>query len=111
MNTLKPGISTHDLAQAVQRPILDAGYEVNLMPLFKGIGLTIAEPPYSPTGVGLDASGRAPMHHILEGQTIFFEPAAWDRHSNVGVHIGELVVVTSGGCRRLGKRPLELKIT
>jgi Xaa-Pro aminopeptidase len=111
MEALKPGISTHDLAQAVQQPILDAGYELNLMPLFKGIGLTIAEPPYSPTGVGLDASGTAPVQHIVEGQTIFFEPAAWDPDSNVGIHVGEQVVVTSAGCRRLGKRPLELKIT
>jgi Xaa-Pro aminopeptidase len=111
MQMLKPGVSTHDLAEAVQRPIRDAGYEVNLMPLFKGIGLTIAEPPYSPTGVGLDASGRAPTYILAEGQTIFFEPAAWDRRSNVGVHIGEQVVVTSAGCRRLGKRSLELRIT
>ena len=99
------------LAQAVQKPVVEMGYNVNAMPLFKGMGMTIAEFPYSPTGVGLDATGKARSYEIQPGQIILFEPAAYDEKLKVGIHIGEQVVVTQNGCRRIGKRKLELKVT
>jgi hypothetical protein len=40
-----------------------------------------------------------------------FEPAAYDEKLKVGIHIGEQVVVTQDGCRRIGNRKLELKVT
>jgi|GEM_PF-1179245 Xaa-Pro aminopeptidase len=111
ISALKPGITTMQLAQAVQKPVLEMGYDVNAMPLFKGMGTTIAEFPYSPTGVGLDATGKARSFEIQPGQVILFEPAAYDEKLKVGIHIGEQVVVTQDGCHRIGKRKLELKVT
>jgi Xaa-Pro aminopeptidase len=108
---LKPGITTAELAEAVRKPVAERGYDVNAMPLFKGMGMTIAEFPYSPTGVGLDASGKARSYEIKEGQVLLFEPAAYDEKLKVGMHIAEQAVVTPGGCRRTGKRKLELKVT
>jgi Xaa-Pro aminopeptidase len=111
LNALKPGLTTVQLAEAVQKPVFQKGYDVNAMPLFKGMGMTIAEFPYSPTGVGLDATGKARSYEIRPGQVILFEPAAYDEKLRAGVHIGEQVVVTQDGCRRIGKRKLELKVT
>ena len=104
LSALKPGITTMQLAEAVQEPVFQMGYNVNAMPLFKGMGTTIAEFPYSPTGVGLDATGKARSYEIQPGQIILFEPAAYDEKLKVGIHIGEQVVVTQSGCRRIGKR-------
>jgi Xaa-Pro aminopeptidase len=111
LNALKPGITTVELAEALRKPVFQMGYDINSMPLFKGMGTTIAEFPYSPNGMGLDASGKARSYDIKAGQVILFEPAAYDEKLKVGIHIGEQVVVTQDGCRRIGKRKLELKVT
>lgn len=111
MAALKPGVSTIDLAEAVRRPVKERGYDSNVMPLFKGMGLTIAEFPYSPHGVGLDASGKPRSFTIQENMILLFEPAAYDEKLSMGVHIAEQVVVTRDGCRRIGKRKLEFRAT
>jgi len=111
LQTLRPGITTMELADAVRKPVGEMGYDVNAMPLFKGMGMTIAEFPYSPTGVGLDASGKARIYDIKQGQVLLFEPAAYDDKLKVGMHIAEQAIVTKDGCRRTGKRALEFKVT
>ena len=98
-----------ELAEAVRKPVYDRGYAANAMPLFKGMGLTIAEFPYSPHGVGLDAAGKAQSTTIQKNMILLFEPAAYNEKLEMGIHIAEQFVVTHDGCRRLGKRDLGLK--
>ena len=107
---LRPGLDTVELAQAVARPVSEAGLAANAMPLFKGMGATIAEMPYSPTGVGLGA-GLAQGTRLQAGMVLLFEPAAYDERTRTGLHISEQVVVTRDGYRRLGTLPLEFRST
>jgi Xaa-Pro aminopeptidase len=107
---LKPGLPTAALADAVRRPVDNAGYAPNAMPLFKGMGMTIAESPFSPHGVGVGA-GLPAGQIIQEHMVLLFEPAAWDERSQVGFHMSEQVVVTRDGCRRLGKHPPGFRTT
>jgi len=107
---LKPGLDTVALADAVRRPVLDAGLAANAMPLFKGMGVTIAEMPYSPHGVGLGA-GLPQGTTLQEGMVMLFEPAAYDERTRTGLHISEQIVVTRDGYRCLGKLPLEFRST
>ncbi len=107
---LKPGVDTMDVADAVRRPVSEAGLASNAMPLFKGMGVTIAEQPYSPHGVGLGA-GPPQGTKLREGMVMLFEPAAYDERAQMGLHISEQVVIMAGGYRRLGKLPLEFRST
>jgi Xaa-Pro dipeptidase len=100
---LRPGVSTRDLADAVRAPVEKAGYAPNAMPLFKGMGMTIAELPFSPHGVGLGAGLAGAT--VEENMVLLFEPAAYDEASGTGLHVSEQVVVTAAGYRRLGRAP------
>jgi Xaa-Pro aminopeptidase len=105
---LRPGVTTKALADAVRAPVEKAGYAPNAMPLFKGMGMTIAELPFSPHGVGLGA-GRA-GDVIDENMVLLFEPAAYDEATQTGLHVSQQVVVTADGFRRLGRMP-EFRVT
>jgi Xaa-Pro aminopeptidase len=107
---LRPGLDTVELAEAVRRPVQDAGLVTNAMPLFKGMGVTIAEQPYSPHGVGLGA-GVPQGTTLRENMVMLFEPAAYDERTRTGLHLSEQVVITRDGYRRLGKLPLEFRST
>jgi len=107
---LRPGLDTVELAEAVRRPVRDAGLAANAMPLFKGMGVTIAEQPYSPHGVGIGA-GLPRATKLEEGMVMLFEPAAYDERTGTGLHLSEQVVVTRDGYRRLGKLPVEFRST
>lgn len=105
---LRPGLTTKELADAVRQPVEKAGYAPNAMPLFKGMGMTIAELPFSPHGVGLGVGLAGQV--IAENMVLLFEPAAWDEASQTGLHVSEQVVVTASGFRRLGRAP-EFRVT
>jgi len=107
---LRPGLDTVELAEAVRRPVRDAGLAANAMPLFKGMGVTIAEQPYSPHGVGR-GGGLPQGTKLQEGMVILFEPAAYDERTQTGLHLSEQIVVTPDGYRRLGKLPVEFRST
>lgn len=94
----------------MRRPVQEAGLAANAMPLFKGMGVTIAETPYSPHGVGLGA-GLPQGTRLQEGMVMLFEPAAWHEREQTGLHISEQVVVTRDGYRRLGRLPLDFRST
>jgi Xaa-Pro aminopeptidase len=95
LEALRPGISGEDLWTAFERPLKARGFAWPHGPYFHGIGLSW-DPPRRDT----------PM--IKEGMAVCFEPGAASPDGKKGLHIGDTVMVTRDGCRRLGRHPIAL---
>ncbi len=101
-NALRPGITVGELTQALREPIVAAGF--NTSTLFHG------------EGIGNETIGRSrnpeerTLTVIREGQTIALEPGARSPDTGRGLRIGEVVLVTRDGRRRLGTREPAIRI-
>jgi Xaa-Pro aminopeptidase len=103
---LKPGIRTGELAEIMRKPSEKAGCLWNPIPTVKGIGMSTSEFPMSPSPYLNVTTSPA----IQERMVITFQPAAYDHAAGIGLHVAETLVVTRGGCRRLGQRTLEFRV-
>lgn len=97
---LKPGLTSGELDDMMQSPILRAGFTFE-NPMFHGLGLAIEQPmaamPLHPLYVP-DRSFVFKKDMVLE-----LEPHAMTANKSLGLSLGDTVVVTDSGCRRLGK--------
>ncbi len=98
---LKPGIKAGELEDVCLAPILKAGYTYS-NPMFHGLGFALEQPigtiPWQPLHV-LDRLFMLRKDIVLE-----IEPHAMTSDLKYGMSLGDTVVVTDSGCRRLGKK-------
>lgn len=95
---LRPGAAGEDVVRAIRAPAERAGYPMEVMPAFKGIGLAVSEFPEA-----------GPAARLEEDMLLTLQPTAYDPASGIGLHLSETVHVTRNGGRRLGRRSLELR--
>lgn len=103
-NALRPGITTGELFKTLWEPFGAAGL-MNSGLLFHGEGLG---------NEGIESRGPTANEKdptvIREGMTIAFEPKACLPDGTRGIILGDVVLVTHDGRRRLGKREPEIVI-
>jgi Xaa-Pro aminopeptidase len=113
LKTLRPGITLGDLAEAFERPIVDAGL-TSLHVHVHGTGQRGSDHPviFPPSRrVGMPPEVLAKVNRILEievkeGMVFAFEPHVTYGPGKPGLHLGDPVVVTSTGCRSLSQLDL-----
>lgn len=115
INAIRPGITRNDLADAINRPIREAGFTW-YRPQFAGLGLEQSEAPndvhFGDRGSDLRAyMPDAPPEIVLkEGMVIGMQPMAATENRAEGMQVGDALVVTKDGARRLGKSRMELYV-
>lgn len=107
MSVLRPGITLGEFEAAFAQPIKEAGYTW-IHPLFHGLGLEIAETPWA--SIPGAYSGTEPSKVIKEGMVFAPEPMVGTLDKKKGIPLGDTVVVTEKGARRLSKRKLEFVV-
>jgi Xaa-Pro aminopeptidase len=98
LKALKPGITREELWQVFNKPVVEHGYIWNVP------NTILAAPHFHGMGLGWD---HLPSP-IKPNTIVIFEPGAATQDAKDGVHIGDPVLVTENGCRRLGRHPIEL---
>lgn len=106
-STLRPGLHLRDVAEAFEKPIVKAG--ATSMHVYahgtggRGSEFPVIFPPSRRIGMNdaaLAAFERVMNIEVKEGMILAFEPhVTFDRVH--GLHVGDPVVVTAHGCRRL----------
>lgn len=99
-HALKPSITAGELNDIMLEPIQKAGYELENPP-FHGLGLSIEEPLGTFPGQPLYKPNRSFV--FKENMVLELEPPGYTPDMQYGMSLGDTVVVTSSGCRRLGK--------
>ena len=100
VNTVRPGVSAHDIDDAARRVITDAGYgDYFFHRTGHGIGLDGHEAPYIIAGND---------QVIEEGMAFSIEPGIY-LPGRWGMRIEDIVTVTADGCRQLNTQPRELR--
>jgi Xaa-Pro aminopeptidase len=92
---VKPGLGVEELRNILREPVEAAGMTFRIG--FHGIG-------YGNEGFGLPEEPGGPVK-FREGMCIAFEPIATIANGT-GVRLGDTVVVTKDGLRRLGREPI-----
>jgi Xaa-Pro aminopeptidase len=107
LETIRPGISVKDLAETMNRPLVEAGYTWT-RPQWHGTGLENVERPIDrnfPKRIG-----PAPEMLLEEGMILGMQPMAALSDLSKGVQVGDTVVVTADGNRRLSSTPMQLYV-
>lgn len=104
IKALKPGISSDALTNAINRPVLEAGFTW-FRPQWQGVGLEQTEEPSDRNHPG---ASLTPGLEIREGMVIGFQPMAATEDGKCGLQIGDTVVVTKTGAKRLGETEMRL---
>ena len=106
VKAVRLGLSAADLTDAINRPVLDAGF-VWIRPQWEGVGLEQIEEPADRNYPG---SERLPGVELEEGMLIGFQPMVATEDRQRGLQVGDTVVVTKDGCERLGKSEMRLYV-
>ena len=107
--TLRHGVSQHDLARSIREPIERAGLYSDAMPQYKGIGLGFSEFPVCPPR---EAPADPELYPPIEANMVItFEVIAYDAKANAALHLAENYLVTQSASRRLGRHPIEFRVT
>lgn len=104
MDALRPGITTGELFETGITIIEDAGYKWEI-PLFHGMGISWEVPYGSRPGIS-SIEGEADRE-LTPGFTISFQQGAVTPDETMSSMVGDVVVVTEDGCRRLSSFPVE----
>jgi Xaa-Pro aminopeptidase len=104
----RPGVSARQLAEAINKPIVQAGH-MWLRSQWQGLGLEQIEGP-SDTHTGATASEEEAGELLEEGMVLGLQPMAGTKDGRYGVQIGDTVVVTKNGARRLGKSEMKFYV-
>lgn len=94
----RPGMSTIRLAELMNRPIVEAGLTWT-RPQWHGTGLENVEPPSDRTFPGNTGLKREVI--LQPGMILGMQPMAAFPDRRKGVQIGDTIVITQDGCRRL----------
>jgi len=101
-NAIKPGITLDELRQAFHEPVVAAGFKYAPDRTPGGYGYGAG--PFHGTGYGNESiTGDYPT--LREGMTIAIECGATNEARMPGIRMGDTVLVTGDGHRRLGKEP------
>ncbi len=97
---LRPGMTAGELEDIVLSPIRESGY-VFENPPFHGLGLSLEQP----IGIFPAQPSHVPKKSFVfkENMILELEPAAMTSDLNIGMSLGDTLVVTDSGCRRLSK--------
>ncbi len=106
---VRPGMTIEELDYTFNKPVSDAGY-VYLNPHFHGVGLETPEYPYG-RNPSWSQSFSNPNTRIQAGWVIAFQPMAVKKDLSKGIHVGDPVVVTSNGAKRLSRLPLDFLVS
>ena len=107
MKAIKPGISMKKLAEAMNKPIIEAGFTWT-RPQWQGLGLEQVEAPtdwYFP-----GAQGEPAEMPLEEGMILGLQPMAARPDHSRGTSVGDAVAVTKDGVRKLGKTKMQLYV-
>jgi Xaa-Pro aminopeptidase len=107
LETIRPGVSLEALAETMNQPLVEAGFTWT-RPQWHGTGLENVEPPTDRNFPGV--TGRAQDLALEEGMILGMQPMAALPDLSKGVQVGDTVVVTAGGARRLGAASMELYV-
>jgi Xaa-Pro aminopeptidase len=99
---IKPGLSQRQLCRIMNEPLKKDGFVLYLAVFFHGMGLGW-EVPHGPDPDTFKDEGII----LEEGMFLALEPGAATPDLSRGVHVGDPVVVTSNGCRRLANTIVE----
>lgn len=107
LKVIRPGLTLKQLADAINAPIREGGY-MWTRAQWQGCGLEQIEGPNDPY------TGK-PMHEdrgesLVEGMVLGLQPMVATTDGRYGAHIGDTVVVTATGARRLGKTEMQLYV-
>jgi len=103
-NLIRPGITVGELAKAFNEPFAAAGFTPPRGISFHGEGL--GNEWLSPLLLTKEITSIV----FREGNTVGFEPGVRSRDNSKGINLGDVVLVTRDGRRRLGKREPEIVI-
>lgn len=107
VDTARPGITLSALAGAMNQPIVEAGFTWT-RPQWHGTGLENVEPPSDRTFPGRTGPASDPV--LEEGMILGMQPMAALADQSRGVQVGDTIVVTAQGNRRLGKTKMDLYV-
>lgn len=107
IETIRPGITVKALAETMNRPIVEAGLTWT-RPQWHGTGLENVEPPSDRNFPG--RSGPSVDLVLEEGMILGMQPMAALADLSRGVQVGDTVVVTADGNRRLGNTRMDLYV-
>lgn len=101
-SALKPGLTAGELDDIVFQPIISAGYTPQTPP-FHGIGLSIEQP----IGTFRNQPNHKPNRTFVfrENMLIELEPHLATSDLKYGMSLGDTLLVTRSGCRRLAGGP------
>ena len=111
VKAIRPGISMKQLAEMMNRPIVEAGFTWT-RPQWQGLGLEQSEAPTDwsfPNALG--EAGQGPADLLLEeGMVLGLQPMAAKADHSRGTSVGDAVAVTKEGARKLGKTKMQLYV-
>lgn len=107
IRTIRPGIGTRALAEAINRPIREAGFTA-FHPQWQGLGLEQLEEPSDWHTAGAVVSAEVRNDVLQEGMVLGLQPMASTLDRSKGLQIGDTVVVTAEGCRVLGETKMDI---
>jgi Xaa-Pro aminopeptidase len=103
LSRLRPGVTMQEQFDLLTKPLEEAGYSWLHCP-WHGLGLAGLEWPNAPFWGGTEPVTAAPMDmRWEEGMTVAYEPMISTPDRKVSMAIGDTVVVTADGARRLGQ--------
>jgi Xaa-Pro aminopeptidase len=105
LKAIKLGATTQDVADAINRPIAEAGYTW-FRPQFQGLGLEQSEAPHDRHFRG--ALGEAEAVRLEEGMVLGLQPLVATPDRRHGLQVGDTVAVTRAGVRVLGETTMDL---
>jgi Xaa-Pro aminopeptidase len=105
LKAIRPGATTKDVADAINRPIAEAGYTW-YRPQFQGLGLEQSEEPHDRNFRGaLVETAPVPLE---EGMVLGLQPLVATADRKYGLQVGDTVAVTRDGVRTLGETKMTL---
>lgn len=107
LKVIRPGVTTKYVADQMNRPIVEAGLTWT-RPQWQGIGLENVEQPMDTNFPG--RIGPAPEVILEEGMILGLQPMAALPDQSKGLQMGDTVVVTRDGVRRLGATEMRMHV-
>ncbi len=107
IRTIRAGVTTRQLSEAINAPVKEAGFTW-YRPQWQGLGLEQTEGPPDRFFRGAMVEGA---DIVLEANMVLgLQPMAGTSDRMKGIQVGDAVVVTEEGVRKLGKTSMQLYV-
>ena len=107
IRTIKAGVTTRQLAVAMNAPVKEAGFTW-YRPQWQGLGLEQVEGPMDDFYRGIVVEGGDIV--LEENMVLGLQPMAGTADRTKGIQVGDAIVVTKDGVRKLGQTRMEMHI-